>query len=187
MIKRIFLLILIVCISGFLLLLTGTYNKKIEHQTTTKTETLKNTKIPDIKLQENKLQQIDKDGNVVWELHSEKIEKYSEKEIYIANARGLFYEKKIPKLEFSANRLVFDNTTKNFEVLDNFFAYSKEDNLKISTQNMKWDSKKRKLYSNSGVSLTKENIKITSDTLEIDIELKVAKMKGNTKTEVIVN
>lgn len=141
---------------------------------------------PKIKLTENKLQEIDAEGNLLWEVKSEEMAISSENEIFLKNISGEFYENKIPKVKFSAQNLVFYKLTRDLFFPDNFSAWSEKNNFTLRGRKIKWDNEKRKLYAQSRSEITKENIKITANYLEIDIKRELARAKGDTRTEVII-
>ncbi len=183
---RPFLLLTILVISIFFLLSVGKENGQNQKVSPIPPPTLPNILTPQIKLTENKLQEIDKDGNVLWEIKSEDITISSENEIFLKNISGEFYENKIPHFKFSAQNLIFYKLTRDLFFPDNFSGLSEKNTFALQGRKVKWDNEKRKLYAQERSNITKENIKITANYIEIDIKRELARAKGDTRTEVTI-
>lgn len=181
------MLLTILVISIFFLLSVGKENNNQNQKVSPlPPPTLPSILTPQIKLTENKLQEIDAEGNVLWEIKSEDITISSENEIFLKNISGEFYENKIPQIKFSAQSLVFYKLTKDLFFPDNFSAWSEKSAFALRGRKVKWDNEKRKLYAQERSEITKENIKITANHIEIDTKRELARAKGDTITEVII-
>lgn len=182
---RPFLLLVILVISIFFLLSVGKENNN-QRVSPLPSPALPTFSTPQIKLTENKLQEIDAEGNVLWEVKSEEMAISSENEIFLKNISGEFYENKIPQIKFSAQNLIFYKLTRDLFFPDNFSAWSEKNTFALRGRKVKWDNEKRKLYAGDRSEIVKENIKITANYLEIDIKRELARAKGDTRTEVII-
>lgn len=185
---RPFLLLIILVISIFFLLSVGKEDKDQSQRVPPPLSSppLPTFVPPQIKLTENKLQEIDAEGNVLWEVKSEEMAISSENEIFLKNISGEFYENKIPQIKFSAQNLIFYKLTRDLFSPDNFSAWSEKSAFALRGRKVKWDNEKRKLYAGDRSEIVKENIKIMANYLEIDTKREFIIAKGNTRTEVII-
>lgn len=129
-------------------------------------------------LEKSTLQKFDPDGELIWEITSKKIttdEASTKTEGY--SVKVSFKKEEMDNLTIFAQKLTLFNKTSDL-LMEGDVSVSGDD-LKLTTQRLRWSEKQKTLETKTGVRIKYGNLKLTGDVFNYSPDKNVLAIKGN--------
>jgi len=182
--RTIVIIVLFIFLGGVVFYLSRERKPSKIKTSSLKQERLKRS-LPGIQFTKTSLTEVDKQGNLIWEVKAKRFIIDKEKgKIRGQEVKGVFYQKKKEAFSFRCGEIVLDEKSRDLILSKGVEGVSSSNGIKMRGEKIRWEAKNRRLLGSGKTLFKKGRFKISADYLEADIAFKKVRVKGRTRTEI---